>query len=242
MTSGTLYHYRVKSKDASNNLTTSNDFTFTTTTIEQEECSFFSGLRDCFRSSIYILPPTGLTATVVSSSQVNLTWTAPAPGPTPVSGYRIFKNSIQIDTSIFNRYSVGNLDPSTAYTFTVEAYDPVGNTSPLSLAVTVTTQSPPTPPSTLAPAISPSPIISPSPAVPTPLPQSSSIKQVKKIPNNITAEAKKITEQIIQIQKQLVELMRPTKEIHLSLKNKLIFDQWSRFIYSFYLFYQQSLQ
>src|SRR3989344_1475867 len=68
----TLYHYRVKSKDASNNLATSVDFTFTTTVIDTTPPSI----------------PTNLSASAISSSQINLSWTASTDN-VGVTGYRV---------------------------------------------------------------------------------------------------------------------------------------------------------
>src|SRR6185436_12504569 len=48
--------------------------------------------------------PAGLSATAVSASQINLSWTA-SNDNVGVTGYRIFRNGAQINTSSSNSYS-----------------------------------------------------------------------------------------------------------------------------------------
>lgn len=79
--------------------------------------------------------PTSLTATAVSSSQINLSFAASTDN-VGVIGYKIFRNGLQIATSISTTYSDANLAASTSYTYAVAAYDKVGNTSASSAAVT----------------------------------------------------------------------------------------------------------
>ncbi len=84
--------------------------------------------------------PTGLAASTVSSSQVNLSWIASTDN-VAVAGYKIFRNGIQIATTVNTSYSDTGLTSSTAYPYTVAAYDAVGNTSVQSSVVSATTQS-----------------------------------------------------------------------------------------------------
>ena len=88
--------------------------------------------------------PTGLTATVVSSSQINLSWTASTDN-VGVTGYKVFRNGTQIATVTTTSYSDTGLTPSTTYSYTVSAYDAVPNNSTQSASVSATTQSIPTP-------------------------------------------------------------------------------------------------
>ncbi len=113
LSASTLYHYRVKSRDAAGNLATSNNFTFTT----------IAGPGST------IPAPTNLTATAIYSSQINLTWTAVYLDSGVVAGYIIFRGGVQIGTSVTNSYSNTGLSPSTTYTYTVAAYNNAGNTS-----------------------------------------------------------------------------------------------------------------
>jgi cellulose 1,4-beta-cellobiosidase len=88
--------------------------------------------------------PTGLSATAISSSQINLSWTASTDN-VGVTGYKIFRGGVQIGTSATNNYTDTGLTASTMYTYTVAAYDAVPNTSPTSSPAFATTQaSPPT--------------------------------------------------------------------------------------------------
>ncbi|MDD4901971.1 MAG: hypothetical protein PHE24_02435 [Patescibacteria group bacterium] len=86
--------------------------------------------------------PTGLTATAISSSRINLFWTASADA-VGVSGYRVYRNSIQIATSTGTSYSSTGLSASTQYSYTVSAFDAARNFSAQSSAVSATTQAAP---------------------------------------------------------------------------------------------------
>ncbi|MFA6161789.1 MAG: endo alpha-1,4 polygalactosaminidase, partial [Patescibacteria group bacterium] len=90
--------------------------------------------------------PTNLTATVISSTQINLSWTASTDN-TAVTGYKIFRNGTQITTVTGTTYQSTGLTASTAYTYTVASYDAVGNTSAQTVGKTATTSATPvTPP------------------------------------------------------------------------------------------------
>ena len=70
--------------------------------------------------------PTGLTATVLSVSQINLSWT----GSTDAAGYKVYRNG----TFTYDRFGVTtlqdiNLTANTTYTYKVSAYDSAGNES-----------------------------------------------------------------------------------------------------------------
>src|SRR5438094_6579003 len=92
--------------------------------------------------------PTGLTAAAVSSSQINLSWTASSDN-VGVSGYRVFRGGTQIATTSTTSYANTGLSPSTTYSYTVAAYDAAGNLSAQSSSASATTPAPPdiTPPS-----------------------------------------------------------------------------------------------
>ena len=91
--------------------------------------------------------PTGLSAQAISSSQINLSWTASTDN-VGVTGYRIYRclgsnctPSTQIATSTTNSYSNTGLSASTAYTYRVSAYDAAGNVSSQSSSASATTAS-----------------------------------------------------------------------------------------------------
>jgi hypothetical protein len=93
---------------------------------------------------------TNVLATAVSSSAVNLSWTA-ATDNVAVTGYKIFRNGTQIGTSATADYADIGLNPATSYSYTVSAYDAAGNASAQSAAATATTQDVALPPSPPAP-------------------------------------------------------------------------------------------
>ncbi|TMH84823.1 MAG: hypothetical protein E6H45_10580, partial [Betaproteobacteria bacterium] len=92
--------------------------------------------------------PTGLRATAVSSSQINLSWAASSDN-VGVSGYRVFRNGAQIATTSATSFPNTGLSPSTTYSYTVAAFDAAGNLSAQSSSASATTPAPPdtTPPS-----------------------------------------------------------------------------------------------
>ena len=82
--------------------------------------------------------PTGLSATAVSSSQINLSWTA-ASDDVGVAGYRIFRGGTQVGSSTTTTYSDTGLTANTSYSYTVLAYDAAGNLSDQSTSASATT-------------------------------------------------------------------------------------------------------
>jgi hypothetical protein len=84
--------------------------------------------------------PTNLTGSAVSSSQINLSWSASTDN-VGVTGYKIFRNGTQIATVSGTSYSNTGLAANTTYSYTVAAYDAAGNTSAQSTAKSVTTPS-----------------------------------------------------------------------------------------------------
>jgi chitodextrinase len=89
--------------------------------------------------------PTSLSATTISSSQINLSWDASTDN-VGVTGYKIFRNGTQITTATNTTYSDTILFPSTTYTYAVSAYDAAGNESAKSTFVSVTTLADTNPP------------------------------------------------------------------------------------------------
>jgi chitodextrinase len=87
--------------------------------------------------------PANLTATAISSSQINLTWNASTDN-IGVTGYKIFRDSSQVGTSVTTSFSDTGLSASTTYTYTVSAYDAAGNESGQSISVSAITQPPAT--------------------------------------------------------------------------------------------------
>ncbi len=85
--------------------------------------------------------PSGLSATAVSTSGINLSWTA-STDAVGVTGYKIYRGGVQIGTSATNSYSDTGLAASTLYSYTVSAYDAAGNNSAPSGSASATTQSP----------------------------------------------------------------------------------------------------
>ena len=96
--------------------------------------------------------PANLSANTISSSQINISWTGSTDN-VGVIGYKIYRGGTQITASTsstaITTYSDTGLQASTTYTYTVVAYDAVGNNSAQSATVSATTNPPPPPISTL---------------------------------------------------------------------------------------------
>lgn len=81
--------------------------------------------------------PSGLTAST-STNSVILSWTASTDN-VGVVGYKIFRDNKEVGKSISTTYTDVNLVSNTSYTYTVKAFDAVGNSSSASQAYTVKT-------------------------------------------------------------------------------------------------------
>src|SRR3990167_5428984 len=73
--------------------------------------------------------PTNLSATAVSSSQINLSWTASTDN-VGVTGYDIYRNGTLLTSVTTPSYSNTGLTASTLYSYTVRAKDAAGKISP----------------------------------------------------------------------------------------------------------------
>ncbi len=83
--------------------------------------------------------PSGVSATVVSASQINLSWAA-ATDVLGVTAYKIYRGGTLLTTlGNVTSYSSTGLTPSTSYSYTVAACDAAGNCSAQSSAATATT-------------------------------------------------------------------------------------------------------
>lgn len=87
--------------------------------------------------------PNNLTASVVSNSQINLSWTASTDN-VGVAGYQIFRDGAPVGTSTGTSFNDTGLTASTAYSYTVKAIDAAGNISTESNNATATTSANPT--------------------------------------------------------------------------------------------------
>jgi len=86
--------------------------------------------------------PTNLIATAVSSSQINLSWTA-STDASGIGGYKIYRGGTLLTTTTgtATTYSNTSLSANTTYSYTVAAYDTVtpSNTSAQSGSASATT-------------------------------------------------------------------------------------------------------
>lgn len=82
--------------------------------------------------------PSGLAATVVSDTQINLGWTASTDN-IGVMGYKIYRNGVEIGQTTTTSFNDIMLNMSTGYSYTVKAFDYVQNVSSASGAASGTT-------------------------------------------------------------------------------------------------------
>ncbi|GAA1983167.1 cellulose binding domain-containing protein [Catenulispora subtropica] len=82
--------------------------------------------------------PTGLTVLSTTAHAVSLSWTGSTDNVS-VAGYNVYSGSTIVATSPGTAATVTGLAPSTAYSFTVRAYDTSGNLSAAGAAVSATT-------------------------------------------------------------------------------------------------------
>jgi YD repeat-containing protein len=93
--------------------------------------------------------PTGVTGSAASSTTVNLSWVASTDnsGGSGIAGYKIYRAGVQLGTSAATTFTDATTLGTTAYSYTVAAYDHAGNTSAQSTAFPITT------PDTIAPPV-----------------------------------------------------------------------------------------
>ncbi|HEX3078253.1 MAG TPA: cadherin-like domain-containing protein, partial [Lachnospiraceae bacterium] len=114
---------------------------------------FFDGIYDSstwvFRTQELIIPdtippmpPNTLTASQVTPSGLQLTWTEPSDN-VGVTGYDIYLDTMFVGSTTDTSYGISGLNPNSTYRFTVVAKDAAGNVSPPSNQVKVTTQETP---------------------------------------------------------------------------------------------------
>ena len=125
LTDGLTYYFSITSYDTSNN----------ESSFSSEVSKIIPVVADTTAPTI----PANLAAAVISSSQINLSWIA-STDAVGVTGYKIYRGGVQIATSATNSYSNTGLTTSTAYSYTVSAYDAAGNNSAQTLSVSATTQ------------------------------------------------------------------------------------------------------
>ncbi|MBF0510838.1 MAG: immunoglobulin domain-containing protein [Candidatus Omnitrophica bacterium] len=82
--------------------------------------------------------PLGLTATVLNSRQVNLTWNASTDN-VGVFGYIIYRNGYKVATTTLTSLTDLNLVSATTYSYFIQAMDAAGNVSGASTTVTLKT-------------------------------------------------------------------------------------------------------
>jgi chitodextrinase len=133
----TLYHYSVVAVDAAGNRSPAALLDVTTA-------------ADTTKPSA----PTGLATGAVTSTQVQLAWTA-STDDVGVVKYRVYRDSGFLGESATTGYTDGTVLAGTTYTYTVSAVDAAGNESPPSAGLPVTTAAgpdttPPTQPTGLA--------------------------------------------------------------------------------------------
>jgi hypothetical protein len=109
------------------------------------ESTFTTSLTTTGLSTLPPSIPTNLSATAVSDTQIDLSWTASIPNFYAIGGYRIFRDSLFLATTTSTIYSDTSLIPVTPYSYTVEAFDTLLQMSGQSATSTATTTATPIP-------------------------------------------------------------------------------------------------
>jgi chitodextrinase len=150
LTPGTTYNYRVSAYDASGN-----GSAWTATPV-----AVTTPVPDTTPPTV----PTGLTATAVSSTQINLSWNASTDPDSAVTGYWVYLNNVTLARTTGTSFQHTGLTAGVTYNYRVSAYDASGNGSawtatPVAVTIPVPDTTPPTVPTGLtATAVSPTQI------------------------------------------------------------------------------------
>src|SRR5437867_3545495 len=129
-------------------LTHTTTYTYRVSAINSVGTSSPSSTTSATTLAVAPSPPTGLAATTVSSSQINLSWTAPADnGGSAITGYKIERSTdggstwstLVANTGISGTtYSDIGLTHGTTYTYRVSTMNSIGTGSPSSTASATT--------------------------------------------------------------------------------------------------------
>jgi chitodextrinase len=125
LTASTAYSYTVKAKDAAANVSAASNTASATTQAPADTQAPTA--------------PTSLTATAVSNSQIDLSWTASTDN-VAVTEYNVYRDGTLVGSSTSPSYSDTGLSTSTAYSYTVKAVDAAANLSAASNTASATTQ------------------------------------------------------------------------------------------------------
>jgi len=124
LTASTAYSFSVKAKDAAGNISPASN-TVNVTTLSPPDTQAPTA-------------PTNLVASNITTTTVDLSWTASTDN-VGVVGYDVYQGVSLLGTVTGTAASVTGLTASTSYTFSVKAKDAAGNISPASNTVNVTT-------------------------------------------------------------------------------------------------------
>ena len=94
--------------------------------------------------------PTNLRADLLESNQIVLRW-SPSTDDRGVKGYRIYKESVEVGTTMKTLRGFINLTPGTTYVFGISAFDAEGNNSKVRNILLTTPEVPAPTPEALAP-------------------------------------------------------------------------------------------
>jgi chitodextrinase len=111
----TLYSYAVAAFDAAGN-TSAQSASLSTGTLAASDTQAPSA-------------PTGLTATLISPTQISLSW-SPSTDNVGVTGYYVYLNDAALTKTTATSFQHTGLTPGTVYNYRVSAYDAAGNNSP----------------------------------------------------------------------------------------------------------------
>lgn len=124
LAAGTSYSFRVRARDAANNLSAqSSALVVSTLSVPDTESP---------------TAPSNLVASAISQTSITLNWTA-ATDNVSVAGYEVYNGAAKLNGALVagTRYVITGLTAGTTYNLAVQAKDGAGNLSPLSTSIDV---------------------------------------------------------------------------------------------------------